>query len=207
MITGPSHRARRLAAALVVGAATAVSAADWGLETLMQSLAQVKSSKARFVERKDMEFLSSPLESSGTLIYTAPGRLEKHTLKPRQESLVLDGNRLTLESKARGQHRTFELGEQPMIGAFVESIRSTLAGDLATLKRHYEVSLRGSENDWHLLLRPSAPDMRRYVSEIRISGSRQRIRTIEITEIQGDRSVMTIVPETSKSKAHSDERG
>jgi len=178
-----------------MGAAAAASAADWGLEQLMHALAQVKSSKARFVERKEMEILSSPLESSGTLIYTAPDRLEKHTLKPRQESLVLEGSRLTLESKARHQRRTFELQEQPVIGAFVESIRSTLAGDLATLKRYYEVSLSGGESDWRLLLKPSASDMRRFVSEIRISGSRDGIGTIEITEIQGDRSVMTIVPE------------
>lgn len=178
-----------------MGAAAAASAADWGLEQLMHALAQVKSSKARFVERKEMEILSSPLESSGTLIYTAPDRLEKHTLKPRQESLVLEGSRLTLESKARHQRRTFELQEQPVIGAFVESIRSTLAGDLATLKRYYEVSLSGGEGDWRLLLKPSASDMRRFVSEIRISGSRDGIGIIEITEIQGDRSVMTIVPE------------
>jgi outer membrane lipoprotein-sorting protein len=178
-----------------MGAAGAASAADWDLDRLMRSLAQVKSSKARFVERREMEILSSPLESSGTLIYTAPDRLEKHTLRPRQESLVLEGNRLTLESKARNQRRTFELHEQPVIGAFVESIRSALAGDLATLKRYYEVSLNGVESEWRLLLRPTAPDMRRFVSDIRISGSRDSIRTIEITEIQGDRSVMTILPD------------
>ena len=207
MITGPSRLAIRLAAFALMGAAGAAAAADWSLEQLMQSLAQVKSSKARFVERREMEILSSPLESSGTLVYSAPDRLEKHTLKPRPESLVLEGRRLTLESPARKQRRTFDLQEQPVVGAFVESIRSTLAGDLATLRRHYEVSLGGGERDWQLLLKPSAPDMRRFVTEIRISGSRDRIRTIEITEIQGDRSVMTIVPETSKSKATAGERG
>jgi outer membrane lipoprotein-sorting protein len=182
-----------------MGAAAVASAADWSLEQLMRSLAQVKSAKAHFIERKDMEILSSPLESSGTLIYTAPDRLEKHTLKPRQESLVLEGNRLTLESKARNQLRTFELQEQPVIGAFVESIRSTLAGDLGTLKRYYEVRLTGGESEWQLHLTPSAPDMRRFVSEIRISGSRSMIRTIEITEVQGDRSVMTIKPDSRRA--------
>ena len=196
MITGPSLGAR-WGAAVCLAAAAAVAAAaatEWNLEKAMQSLAQVKTSKARFVERKEMEILSSPLESSGTLIYIAPDRLEKHTLKPRQESLVLDGNRLTLESKTRNQRRTFDLQEQPVVGAFVESIRSTLAGNLATLKRHYEVSLTGSEREWQLLLKPSAPEVRRFVSEIRIGGSGDRVRTIEITEIQGDRSVMTIMP-------------
>jgi hypothetical protein len=36
--------------------------------------------------------------------------------------------------------------------------------------------------------------MQDFVSEIRISGSLDRIRTIEIVETEGDRSVMTVTP-------------
>lgn len=170
--------------------------ADWGVEQLMRELAQVKSSRARFTESKHLAILSAPLESSGTLIYTAPGRLEKHTLTPRQESLVLEQDRLILENKARNQRRTFALQDYPVIWAFVESIRSTLAGDLATLNRFYQVALDGSERQWRLTLKPSEPGMQNVVSEIRIGGSRNRIGTIEIIETQGDRSVMTITGDT-----------
>jgi len=171
-------------------------AADWGVEQLMRELGQVKSSRAQFVERKHLAILTAPLESSGTLVYTAPGRLEKHTLAPRRESLVLERDRLTLERPAenrdRNQRRTFALQDQPVIWSFVESIRSTLAGDLATLSRFYQVTLDGGERQWRLTLKPIEPDMQNFVSEIRIGGSRNRIDTIEIIETQGDRSVMTI---------------
>jgi outer membrane lipoprotein-sorting protein len=142
-----------------------------------------------------MAILNAPLESSGTLIYTAPGRLEKHTLVPRRESLVLERDRLTLENRERNQRRTFALQDQPVIWAFVESIRSTLAGDLATLSRFYQVTLDGSERQWRLTLKPVEPGMQNVVSEIRIDGSRNRVSTIEIIEAQGDRSVMTITPD------------
>ena len=111
----------------------------------MQTLAAVKSSKARFVERKHMAILNAPLESSGTLVYVAPTRLEKHTLAPRAESLVLDGEDITITSTEPGQRRMLNLRDYPLIRAFVESIRSTLAGDLPTLTRFYEVELAGSE--------------------------------------------------------------
>lgn len=168
------------------------AAADWGVEQLMRELAQVKSSRAQFVERKHLAILNAPLESSGTLIYTAPGRLEKHTLAPRRESLVLERDRLTLENKERNQRRTFALQDQPVIWSFVESIRSTLAGDLETLSRFYRVTLDGDERRWRLTLKPVEPDMQNVVSEIRIGGSRNRVDSIEIFETQGDRSVMTI---------------
>lgn len=196
MITGSSRAARLLVGLAAWLAVASAAAADWGVEQLMRDLGQVKSSRARFVERKHLAILTAPLESSGTLVYTAPGRLEKHTLAPRRESLVLERDRLTLERPAengeRNQRRTFALRDQPVIWSFVESIRSTLAGDLATLSRFYQVALDGGERQWRLTLKPVEPGMQDFVSEIRIGGSRNRIDTIEIIETQGDRSVMTI---------------
>ncbi len=200
MISGASTAllGRWLAAVvLAAGAGPAAIAADaggsWGVKELMQELAQVKTAKARFTERKHIAILNAPLDSSGTLTWTAPGKLEKHTTAPRQESLVLDGDRLTLERQ--GKRRTFALQEHPVIWSFVESIRSTLAGDLATLTRFYEVGLEGTQRQWRLTLKPVEPAMQGVVSEIRIEGSRDRVGVIEIVETQGDRSVMTIARE------------
>lgn len=194
MTTGIRRLLLPLAALAVAAACGAPPAAgaDPGLEELMRSLAQVRSRTARFVERKHVAILNAPLESSGTLVYTAPARLEKHTVAPRAESLVLDGDRLTLEDKGRDRKRTFALPEHPVIRAFVEGVRSTLAGDLATLNRFYQVALESSEHGWRLLLTPREQRIQDFVSEIRISGTRDRIRTIEIVETEGDRSVMTI---------------
>jgi outer membrane lipoprotein-sorting protein len=178
------------AAAMLVAGAT--GAADWGIESLMRELAQVKSSRAKFSERKQIAILNAPLDSSGILIYSAPSRLEKHTLAPRQESMVLDGDRLTLENRQRKQRRAFALSDHPVIWAFVESIRSTLAGDLATLRRFYQVSLEGDERQWRLVLKPVEPAMLEVVSDIRIGGSRDQVLSMEFIEANGDRSTMTI---------------
>ena len=160
----------------------------------MQSLAQVKTARGNFVERKYLSILSEPLEFSGTLIYTAPGRLEKNTLLPKAESLLLVDEQLTIENKAKNQRRTLVLPEYPVIWAFVEGIRSTLAGDLNTLSRFYRVKLEGNAEQWRLLLNPVEPKMQAVVQEIRISGSKDWINTIEIIEAAGDRSVMTVAP-------------
>ncbi|HLF38312.1 MAG TPA: outer membrane lipoprotein carrier protein LolA [Burkholderiales bacterium] len=183
------------AAGVCSSAAVAAETGDvagWDIKRLMQELGQVKTAKGRFVERKHLGILNVPLEFSGTLVYVAPSRLEKHTLAPRMESLVLDREELTIESKERNQRRALVLLDYPVIWAFVESIRSTLAGDLPTLSRFYQVSLEGGERRWRLTLKPSEPGMQDVVSEIRISGERSWINTIEIIETGGDRSVMTI---------------
>ena len=201
MIFGDSPPAQCARAALWLFAAACASAAvaadssdaaAWDVQRLMRELAQVKTANARFIERRHLAILTAPLESSGTLVYVAPDRLEKHTLRPRPESLVLERNELTVESKERNQRRTLVLQDYPVIWAFVESIRSTLAGDLPTLSRFYQVGLDGGERRWRLSLIPSEPRMQDVVSEIRISGDRSWINAIEMIETGGDRSLMTI---------------
>ena len=170
----------------------AVSGA-WGLPQLMQSLSRVTSSQGKFTERKYLSVLIAPLDSSGTLLFQAPDHLEKHTLKPKAESLVLDRGVLTIDSKARNIRRTLVLQEYPAVWAFVESIRSTLAGDLPTLQRFYKIKLKGNAAKWNMQLLPLDSKMRNVMSEIVISGRGARVTGIETTEPNGDHSIMTVV--------------
>jgi outer membrane lipoprotein-sorting protein len=203
MTSGLRHVTRAVHLVLLVALAACGScaiAADnagggWGLDQLMQGLARVQSSKARFVERKHLRILNAPLELSGTLVYTAPGHLEKHTLAPKPESLILDGDTLVVEDKTRNRRRTLTLTQYPVVWALVESIRSTLAGDLKTLNRFYRVSLEGNEQQWRLTLEPREIPMQRLLSYIRITGSRSALRQIDVVEAEGDRSLMTITDE------------
>ena len=72
---------------------------------------------------------------------------------------------------ARGQRRTFALQDNLALLAFVESIRSTLKGDLAALDRFYRVTLEGDDRDWRLGLTPKQPRMSAVISQIQIGGA------------------------------------
>jgi hypothetical protein len=180
-----------IAAAFACGSLSARAADAWGLPQLMQSLAQVKTARGTFVERKYLSIVNTPLEYKGGLAYTAPDRLEKLTQTPKAERMLLEGDKLTLEN-SRKQRRVVMLAEYPVIRAFVESIRSTLAGDLTTLQRYYKLTLEGKASEWRLVLVPIEPTMLAVVKEIRISGANAHVASVEITEKEGDRSVMTI---------------
>ena len=167
-------------------------APPWGVETLMRQLSEVEHSRARFVERKYLKVLKAPLELSGTLTYTRPDRLEKRTLKPKAESLVVEGDKLVMENPARNERRELKLRDYPVLWGFVESIRSTLGGDIKSLERFYRVELEGEPEKWRLFLVPRERKMNDVISLVRIDGSQARIDTIEVQEARGDRSVMKI---------------
>ena len=85
-----------------LGLATgAARAASGDLDELMRALAQRRHGKVEFVEQHFLALLSRPVESSGELIYDAPDRLEKRTLEPKPESLLLVGDELTIRRGRR----------------------------------------------------------------------------------------------------------
>jgi outer membrane lipoprotein-sorting protein len=184
---------RRLALLVALACACcAASAAALGVQELFDSLAHARPARAAFQERKFVTLLDKPVESSGELVFTPPSRLEKRTTAPRAESVVVDGDLLTLERAGRRQ--SLKLRENPAIAVLVDSIRSTLAGDLRSLTRTYSAALAGDAAQWRLTLRPLDPSLGTLVDHVEIGGSHEQVRRVEIFQADGDRSVMTLTP-------------
>jgi hypothetical protein len=162
------------------------------LDQLMQSLAATRTGHASFVEKKFIAILDKPVESSGELFYTAPDRLEKRTLQPKAESMVLDKDKLIVEQ--RGKKHVLSLQSYPEIAAFIDSIRGTLAGDRKALERSYKLDMAGTQQNWSLSLLPLADKMKKVVTSIDINGSGNTLETIKIKQADGDSSLMTITP-------------
>lgn len=179
-----------LSTSLVLAAASAPASAAWDLQQLMDDLAQNKSGRATFVETKHIAMLDRPVESSGELLYTAPDRLEKRTLKPRPESMSVQGDELLVE-RGRQKHR-LQLQAYPELAAFIDSIRGTLAGDRKALERNFQLSLEGAAERWTLQLVPINDKMLAVIRWIRISGTRDQVNGIDIVQADGDRSRMAI---------------
>ncbi|VWC28560.1 acyltransferase [Burkholderia lata] len=197
------RRAVRTLAVAVAATTTAIAlaaapaqAADavpaWTLDRLMSTLAQHKSGRATFTETKYLSIATQPVESSGELVFVAPDHLEKHTLSPKPEHLVVDGGMLTVERNNRKY--TLALARYPELGAFIDSIRATLAGNRFALEQVYKVALAGRGDDWTLTLTPLDSRMLKVVSTITLDGTRDVLRSVAIRQADGDRSVMRLQP-------------
>ena len=176
---------------ILAGALPSLShAADWGIDQLMHALAQTRAGHARFIETKSIAMLDQPVESSGELFYTAPDTLEKRTVKPKPETMRVEGDKLVIE-RGRQKYR-LQLQDYPELAAFIDSIRGTLAGDRKALERTYQLSLEGSASAWTLQLVPLNAKMKQVVARIRISGVRDEVRSIDVSQTDGDSSQMRI---------------
>ena len=164
----------------------------WNISQLMQALSQVNSSQVDFVEKKSIAMLDKPIVSSGELFYTAPDHLEKRTLKPKTETMVLDHDSVVITRGQRSYH--LQLADYPALAAFIDSIRGTLEGNQKTLERNYALSLKGTMAHWTLQLLPINAQIKTQIARIRIVGANDELRSIEINQADGDSSMMTITP-------------
>ncbi|SAK47798.1 acyltransferase [Caballeronia fortuita] len=180
-----------LTAALLSASTISVAAdAPWTLDRLMNTLGAKKSGRAHFTETRYLKIAQEPLESSGELVFAAPDHLEKHTTSPKPENLVVDGDMLTVERN--GRKVTIPLRNYPELGAFIESIRATLAGNRFALENAYRVSIDGKGDDWTMTLVPSDSRMKQKVSSITLAGTGAALSRVEIRQADGDRSLMRL---------------
>jgi Outer membrane lipoprotein carrier protein LolA-like len=164
------------------------------LDEIMGLLAMRQHGRVEFIEQHFLSVLSHPIESSGELRFDAPDRLEKRTLKPHAETLVLSGGTMTVE-RAHSR-RVIDLNAYPQVQPFVESIRATLAGDRGALERLFHLDFTGSVTRWTLTLVPLESKVKQSVAQVRIEGARDQLLRVEIRQPDGDRSLMTLRPST-----------
>ncbi|MDR7152460.1 hypothetical protein J2W49_004436 [Hydrogenophaga palleronii] len=167
-------------------------AAGFDVAQLMDSLARHPGGLAKFTETRHLALLDKPVVSTGEMRFTPPDRLEKRTLTPKPEYMLLDRDRITLE---RDQRRmTIRLGSRPEVLAFVDSVRGLLAGNRVSMERNYLMQLQGEAARWVLTLYPKDAEIAALIQRITVSGANNQIRTIEYLQADGDRSVLAIEP-------------
>jgi outer membrane lipoprotein-sorting protein len=156
---------------------------------VMAALASAKSSRATFVETKTSSLLNAPLVTRGTLEYRRPDFLKKHVIAPRDEHIVLSGGSLTVQSGSR--KRSLDVPGVPLIAMLVEGMLAVRAGDLASLEKHFGVTVSGQRQQWTMVLKPGS-ELAGYLSLITVSGLDSRIVELDVLEQNGDRAVMRI---------------
>ena len=163
------------------------------IAALMARLAAVPERRATFREEKRIAALSVPLQSSGTLLYRRPGRLEKLTDWPERESLVVEGDRVIL-TESNEPPRVVPLSADPGLRALVDAFRAPLAGDLPALERSFRVRGSGSPAAWQIDLTPNDAAVARFLSAVHLEGVGDALRAVDIVQTNGDRQHIAIGP-------------
>lgn len=171
----------------------ATSAATLPLDEIMAQLARAPQRRARFTEDKRLAALSTPLRSEGELTFRKPDHLEKITTAPHYESLVIDGDRLTVKDGPDAEPKVFDVSSRPEIATLIATIRGAVSGDLSLLRRYYDLSGTGTTASWSIVLHPRDPAVAKLVRQVQLVGDSE-LRGLQSVFPNGDSDTLTITP-------------
>ena len=188
---------RAMLAALLVCASAWSAPQTWDVDQLMKMLAGQAGGQVRFTEHKFIAILDRPVVSTGEMQFIPPHRLLRRTETPVAETMVLDGD--TIEIRREGRELQLRLHDYPEAVAFIDSIRALLAGNRGALERNFALFLSGDASEWTLNLLPNDTRLADLVHRIHIRGNGKQVRSIEILQADGDRSLMQFQPIEGKT--------
>jgi outer membrane lipoprotein-sorting protein len=177
---------------LAVFAVPAFAQTRLTLEQVLTPLTRSPPVRAPFVEERHFTLLSEPVIVRGELIFAPPDRLEKRVTSPEPETLVVDGEEMTIES-ARSGSRRVNIRLYPVVSALMSGLRATLTGNGARLREVFFISVEGTEQEWTLTLRPRSQQLSEMVDLVRISGTHNLVNRTEIVDKNGDRTVTRLL--------------
>ena len=135
--------------------------ANWSVEQLMKGLSEVRHAKLEFTETKQSIFVITDITTRGNMEYRAPDYIEKNTISPFKERVVISGDSMEIKKEIDTgkmdeleQTQRYSVQSHPLLKATIESIRALLAGNFVMLTENYTMIFEGDRVAWNFSLFP-----------------------------------------------------
>ncbi|WP_437882012.1 outer membrane lipoprotein carrier protein LolA [Pseudomonas sp. LRF_L74] len=171
----------------VVLACLAPLAQAFDIDQLSQQLGKPEVVRGSFIQEKHLRAMPQPLTSRGHFVLAREHGLLWLLEKPLQQDYRIDGKGIARRSEQGWQF----VAQQSATAQQNRLFLAVLKGDSSGLREDFELSLSGSADNWQLDLTPRGVLLKQVFSTIHISGG-SLVQRIELNEVQGDRSVLTL---------------
>jgi hypothetical protein len=156
-----------------------------------KEIANTQVLRGRFVHRKYLTEIPTPLEATGEFMFLREQGLYWHTLKPFESVFVLTPQSMTQQDEG-GKSFKMDAAEQPAVRAAAQIFMALFAVDLKALDRDFRLFGMASGAGWRLGLRPKSNAMSSVFSEAIVSGASQ-VEQVELRDAHGDRTVIQLL--------------
>lgn len=174
--------------------------AEWTVRELMSRLANVERASIDFIETKRSILLFIDTVSSGEILYRAPDYIEKRTLSPFTERVVIDGDSMVIDKTLTSGHdqektvisQVYSVDSHPVLKASIESFRNMISGNYEALHDGFLLNLSGPMSNWNLKLVPDSGNALAHIKEINLTGSGAFLRRIVTTQSDDDQTILEL---------------
>lgn len=140
-----------------------------------------------FTQRRQVQGLPIPLQSSGVFSYSEASGLHWETQKPVQNLLQVDQAGLR-------QQGNYVAGSDIM----AQSLLGLFSGDMRELTRYFEVSVTGDIDAWQASLRPLNPQVEAIIRSLELRATAD-VRHLSIKDGNGDSTDIEMTIDVKKA--------
>ncbi|AUA34902.1 outer membrane lipoprotein carrier protein LolA [Pseudomonas fulva] len=199
-MTPALKRLARVLATLAVLIVSPLSAA-FDLDDLQRQLSAPAVVKGPFIQEKHLRALPQPLLSEGEFVLA-----RDHGLLWMLHTPLRQDYRIDAQGIARRDPSGWQVLPSRSAGAQQNQLFfAVLQGDSTGLQRDFELALSGDATQWQLRLTPRSLLLKQIFSRIDISGGRF-VQRIELSETQGDSTVLRLPESTGAAELSDMER-
>jgi hypothetical protein len=185
---------RAMLVALMPACAAVAAAQPITVAQVQRLLQDAPKRELRFHETRESQWLSVPLESSGSMKASAT-MLEKTVEHPRRETWRILDDRMQLIEPGSDSARQFMYAEAPAVAVLANALRRVMAGDLQALDADFQLVPGGDQRLWTLQLTPRRLAIARFLKQLELQGAGAQLHVIVIVESQGDRTTTRLIHE------------
>lgn len=158
--------------------------AEFGSDWILERLARAAPERTGFVELRESKLLKAPMRVSGEYRRPASDVLVRQVQSPYVETTTLRDGEATVARAGRAP-RTFALSRAPELAALQAGFGALLAGDRATLERHFAIRTQGVRERWTMTLVAQDEELAARLRRIVLHGRGAELRCIETEPTEG----------------------
>jgi outer membrane lipoprotein-sorting protein len=144
-----------------------------------------KSLTTDFVQYKHMDFLAKDIETSGKMVFKAPGMLLWQYTKPYQYSVIFKNNKIAINDA--GKKSEMNVGNSKMFTKLNKLIVGSVSGDMFDENEFTISYLKSAEHNITKLM-PKDAALKKYIKEMELYFDKKgnMVSQVKMTEPSGD---------------------
>ena len=164
---------------------------------ILAQLARPAPMQTAFVELRDSPLLKAPLRIGGEYRRPDEATLVREVRSPYAETTTIRDGQATIVRGKRS--RSFSLSRVPELAGLQATFGAMIAGDRATLERHYRIEAAGTRQHWTLTLVPREAALAAKLRDIVLHGRGAELRCFETEPARGGEVQRTLLASAARA--------
>ncbi len=161
--------------------------------------------RGTFTQSRQIQGFKRPVVSTGEFVVARDRGILWRTKTPFESTLAVSPDRLRVVNARQQAEVDLDARREPMLRTLNGLLQSVVVGDVAALRRQFEVDIKLTGSDgWEIGLVPREAVLKSRFSAIRMAGAAY-VREVRLTERAGDVTTVTLAGQKGDARLTDDE--